>query len=398
MTAPAATTAAACGGGGGFGHGEVCKLPPDRMQGRRRHGSRRTQTGSVTEPPPATGPAGKRSLLSRLSLPLALALGAGCLYLALSGIDWSRMGVLVRQAEPLHLVAAALVYVAALALRAARWRLAFAGRHPLSFPLAFWTLVAGYFGNNILPARAGDFMRALLLGERERLSRSFVLGTVVLERATDALALSVVVTGCLALLDLPGLPDWLSTASGLLAAIALALYAAIVLSPGLIDRLVRLVGPLLPGRGVVDLLSYMAQQLAQGMTSVRKLPRFAAFVALTVLVWCLEIAVLKLTAGAYGVVLAPTHAALVIGALGLASAVPSTPGYVGVFQLVAVTVMEPLGYDREIAVLSVTSMQAMVYVVVVALGLTATWKLRAWRYLRLGRSRTPPVAADAADG
>jgi len=39
-------------------------------------------------------------------------------------------------------------------------------------------------------------------------------------------------------------------------------------------------------------------------------------------------------------------ALLVLTALGLSSALPSTPGYVGIFQFVAVTVLAPFGIDR----------------------------------------------------
>ena len=38
---------------------------------------------------------------------------------------------------------------------------------------------------------------------------------------------------------------------------------------------------------------------------------------------------------------------LLIAALGLGSALPSTPGYVGIYQFVAVTVLTPFGFSRN---------------------------------------------------
>ena len=46
-------------------------------------------------------------------------------------------------------------------------------------------------GNNILPARAGEAMRVVLLAPRARTSRTNVLGTIVAERVLDAVILAV---------------------------------------------------------------------------------------------------------------------------------------------------------------------------------------------------------------
>ena len=47
----------------------------------------------------------------------------------------------------------------------------------------------GYFGNNVLPLRLGELLRSYIVGKENHLSKSFVFGTVVLERLMDMLAL-----------------------------------------------------------------------------------------------------------------------------------------------------------------------------------------------------------------
>jgi hypothetical protein len=54
---------------------------------------------------------------------------------------------------------------------------------------------------------------------------------------------------------------------------------------------------------------------------------------------------------------------LLISALALASAVPATPGYVGIYQFVAVVVMAPLGFPASSAVALVLAVQAMIWTV-----------------------------------
>jgi hypothetical protein len=55
---------------------------------------------------------------------------------------------------------------------------------------------------------------------------------------------------------------------------------------------------------------------------------------------------------------------LLIAALGLASALPSTPGYVGIYQFVAVTVLTPFGFSRTDAIAYILVAQALMYVVI----------------------------------
>ncbi len=55
---------------------------------------------------------------------------------------------------------------------------------------------------------------------------------------------------------------------------------------------------------------------------------------------------------------------LLIASLGLGSALPSTPGYVGIYQFVAVTVLGPFGFSRTDAIAYILVAQALTYVVI----------------------------------
>ena len=72
-------------------------------------------------------------------------------------------------------------------------------------------------------------------------------------------------------------------------------------------------------------------------------------------------------------------------ALGLGSALPSTPGYVGVYQFVAVTVLTPFGFTRTDAIAYILVAQALMYVVIGFWG-----SVGFTRYRRLGA----PVTAE----
>ena len=54
---------------------------------------------------------------------------------------------------------------------------------------------------------------------------------------------------------------------------------------------------------------------------------------------------------------------LLMAGLGLGSALPSTPGYVGIFQFVSVMVLTPFGFSRAEAISLAVVLQAASYAV-----------------------------------
>ena len=52
--------------------------------------------------------------------------------------------------------------------------------------------VIGYMGNNVLPARAGDAIRVVLVAPRANTSKRTVVGTLVAERLLDVTVLLVI--------------------------------------------------------------------------------------------------------------------------------------------------------------------------------------------------------------
>jgi len=72
-------------------------------------------------------------------------------------------------------------------------------------------------------------------------------------------------------------------------------------------------------------------------------------------------------------------ALLLLTALGLESALPSTPGYVGIYQFVAVTVLAPFHFSRSEALVYIITFQIVNYAVLIVMG--------RHRFLAFGRER-----------
>ena len=161
-----------------------------------------------------------------VSFGVAALLAAVLLYYSLRGIEWRQVARIAASATPGRLVLVACIGSVTLFLRACRWRILLNAEGDVSVSTAFWATAAGYFGNNFLPARAGELVRTFMIGSQSALDNTYVLATALSERAADAVAL--VAISAVVLLTLPAPPGWLAGAVrpfallGLLGAIGIA--------------------------------------------------------------------------------------------------------------------------------------------------------------------------------
>src|SRR5690349_8756025 len=130
---------------------------------------------------------------------VAVALAAVLLYFSLRGIQWREVGRIIAGASPPPLALVLGIGSLTIFLRAVRWYVLLGGlsrradgqRHSprLTIPAVFWATAAGYFGNNFLPARAGELLRTMLISARSGLDIPYVLATALSERVADAVVL-----------------------------------------------------------------------------------------------------------------------------------------------------------------------------------------------------------------
>jgi uncharacterized membrane protein YbhN (UPF0104 family) len=282
---------------------------------------------------------------------IATVLAAVLLYFALRGVDWRNMARTFASADWRFLSPALGVSVMASFLRGLRWRILLNAEADLPVSTVFWANQAGYLGNLVLPARAGELVRTFLISGRSRLSKTYVLTTALGERLSDAIAL--VLFSSLALLAVDATPVWMARGASAMAAVAFAGALGIVLLPHFDGLLRRLLNPFPP------FLLNLVDQVILGVRAFHSVSRFAGFAALTVPIWLADTTGAWMIAHALNLPVTFPVAFLFISALGLGSALPSTPGYVGIYQFVAVTVLGPFGISRAAAIANVLLLQAL---------------------------------------
>jgi uncharacterized protein (TIRG00374 family) len=295
------------------------------------------------------------------------------LFFAVRGVDWTQVLATLRRGRVDFLSLACLILTVSYMIRALRWRVVLSAERRIALMTVFWATMAGYLGNSVLPARAGELIRSVLLGRQASLSTSYVLATTLLERLADVVAL--VIIGLLGLLVLGTLPEWLLMAAqvagtlGLVGVVGLWLLRRF--DRRLIDHIARLPVPVRLRIRLTVLLS----QFLLGLSALRNRRRRLTFAALTAVIWMLDVVYALMVGQAFDLPLSVPRAMVLLAAIGLASAVPSTPGYVGVYQFVAITVLVPFGFSRDQALAQVIGLQGVAFGVEIVWGTLGLWYL-----------------------
>jgi uncharacterized protein (TIRG00374 family) len=258
---------------------------------------------------------------------IGILISVGCVYLVLRGVDLSQTADLLGGARPAWLLVAVASVTADLFFRALRWQCLIAPIKPVPLRRLSAYMLVGYLANNVLPARLGELVRSHYLGDREGISRSATLGTVVVERIVDTVVLVGIGAAAILVLNVRGV-----VASAVLVGVALAGLLVVGLA-------VALAAHRLPGADhAATFLNRwprfvgIATRLRDGLR-VAALPRTVAAAALlSVVAWsCTVIAVLAV-GQSIGMQLTLGEGALLAAGTNLATAIPSGPGYLGTFE------------------------------------------------------------------
>jgi glycosyltransferase 2 family protein len=316
-----------------------------------------------------------RNPVLRWGLPVVLA--GVLLYFALRGVEWGRVWTAIAHAHWQFLLAAGLITCGSSFLRGLRWRLLLNAEARFDVMTVFWAMMAGYLGNNFLPARAGELVRTFLISSRSTLTRTYVLTTALSERMMDAIAL--VLWSSIVLMGMHPKPAWLDQASRTAALFAGAGLLAVIVLPHTGNLCEAFIARLPLPHGIREKLLHFAQQILLGLKTFHDVRRFTAFTAFTALIWCADGCSAMVAARALDIDLPFGGALLLMCGLGLGSALPSTPGYVGIYQFVTVQVLTTFHVPQDTALAYSLISQAMGYAVVVALGLPGLYRFKNWR-------------------
>ncbi len=264
------------------------------------------------------------------------------LYIAFRGIDFGRLVEVISKVNLFWVLAGLLLYLIHLSVRAYRWRYIFRHVKKVSFSGMYQATLVGYFANNVLPMRLGEFGRAVYVGEKEGVDKSTALGTIAVERLFDGLSAVGLLGVTFLLFEFP--PELVGKWSGYFRQAGMALGGVGVFGLLVMIIMVRRrewslrtldkILAFLPGK-IREKIGGLAHSFIDGLTilssplEVLVLLGFSAVVWLTNLwpVWASGMAF-----GAEGMQFTFSDQLLLMSAGAVAASIPASPGFVGTFH------------------------------------------------------------------
>lgn len=285
---------------------------------------------------------------------LGLVVSGALLWWAMRGVDLDAAATAARNASLPWLLAGVGVATATFVIRVPRWRQLL--RTPEGLPLpagpAWHGIAIGFMANNIIP-RSGELLRAFVASRLAPVGFTTAFSSVAVERIFDGLTLVAMLAAALLSPAIPAdarvgdtLIRDLAVRAGIACLVLLAGAVLVVAMPGRAERLAR---RLIPWPGLADRVAGLIHGIAAGLGAMRSPARLAAVAAWSVALWSAGALSFWLVARAFGLEMGVSAALMVQGVLAFGVALPSTPGYVGVFEAVIVAVLVVFGVDRDLA-------------------------------------------------
>lgn len=293
---------------------------------------------------------------------LGLIISALCMWLALRNVPFSSLFVTLAEARYGLMIPALILLTANVFMISLRWKMLLGTTVRLRF--SFWALGTGYLFNNILPFRLGDLARVFAMSRCSRIPLVQVMSTAIIERLFD---MTMVLLALLAVLPLMEVPPAVTRAGLVFGSAAVIISVILVLL-----KQMRKLG------SFNYFLSLRWNEYVKGIDAIAKPGIALPALSLSLTAWILSICmywcfILCFQPGATIV-----EAAFLVVALSFAVAVPSTPGCIGVFQLIGQQALViPFGdkYTAGVALCITLLAHLTYYLFSTILGVIGLWQL-----------------------
>ena len=300
------------------------------------------------------------------------------------------------------------VYFLGLWMRTIRWQYLLRPVKRVAAIRLYPVVIIGLMANNLIPARVGELVRAYVLGQRERISKSASLGTIAVDRLFDGITLIPIMfvvaalAGHQAEFDVPVLGSLNFTQLGIVMSILFGLALLVLFYFAFSERgqsqLHRLVRMALPA-SLEDKVENLVDSFLSGLRSLRSPVDLAVAWIMSLLSWTLEATMYYIVALAFDIH-EPFYVFLLLtAAANLAIAIIASQGGVGPFELVVKETLVAFGVAPGVAGAYAIGLHALLLFPIIGLGLYFIWsmKLTFGDMLKSSNFDTVEMAPNAGD-
>lgn len=263
--------------------------------------------------------------------------------LFLIGVNIKEIWVTLKDANYFFVLLAVCINVLTFMIRAARWEYLLDPIKKVNLDSLFSAVCIGFMGNSLLPARAGEFIRAYVIGKREKISKTSSLATIALERLFDTFTLFLMLLIVASIFSFPGDGSGGYITKGRLnyAVFGVSIFLSLAAS--------MLILLLWKPKNVWDVMNFailryfpvdiiskiegIYHSFILGLESLKKGKHILIIIIYSVVLWLVTAAGIFVLFPAFSIRLTYLSAILVMTIVAVVIMLPSSPGYIGTFHL-----------------------------------------------------------------
>ncbi len=306
------------------------------------------------------------------------------LYLVFRQVEFHSLAQALMHAEYWWLIPALIVYLIGYLLRAIRWRYLMNSLKVMKWQDLFPPLVLGFMVNNVFPARAGEFVRAYIVGKREGISKSSVFATVIMQRAYDGLVMVLFAGLVLYFFKLPRTQanaefvDMVNLVVNLTTALFVFMFIflfAVITWKELAVKLSGKITQFLPEawRRPMD---RMVHSFIKGFSVLKSRKDSLLAFCFSVLAWSGESAAYYFILRAFGLDFPVYVAIMLMAVVNLGIMIPSSPGYIGPFEFFGVGTLMLFNIEKSLALPCILVIHAMIWLPITLWGFYYMWTMK----------------------
>ena len=323
---------------------------------------------------------------------LGMIISAFFIWKLVRGTPLGEVATAIRAANYWYCLPALVFYFLGVWFRAVRWRYILKPVGTISSRALFPYVVIGYAGNNVLPLRAGELVRAYITSRREGVRVSALLATIAVERIFDGLIMLAFIGYTALLLPLADpTVRFIAEMSGVLFAALFVIVLLLVFFKHRALSVISFILRLLPSHLARPLLDF-ASHFINGLNVVKSKLDVLAITLVSAFFWLLEALMYYYILLSFRHVFPPgfdapfTLAIFTVAIVNLVIMLPSAPSYIGVFHQGCVVSLGIFKFLEANALSYATVLHVLLFVPITIWGLVYMITLKVpW-----GGFRSPP--------
>lgn len=245
-------------------------------------------------------------------------------------------------------------------LRAIRWRTILAGRS-VTIKHAWFATILGYCFTNLLPARAGEFVKAMYLKKKQAGTFSEIIGSIVVERFLDGVVLITMIAISLQYFRANEMLSQAAFSALVFNVLVLIFIVFTWFRRNWVEYILSKVFGLLP-TSFGSKLNHWSKSFIDGLDLISKPLSFLSALASAYVGWFFSITTIVLCLKMFSLNMGYSEATLIVSILALAAMIPSSPGMIGIYQFCSVLALHNvLNQPLEVAATFGLVSHAMTY-------------------------------------